>query len=104
MIKTKYNPISEELCDNYFEVLVNRIYKVLPLKEEGSETLSVYIESLLSEMTGNKELIDYIRNDGQYLSVMNSLEFIRQCDDIIICKREVFKCIRTVKNLQRKYF
>lgn len=104
MIKTKYNPIPEKLCQNYFETLINRFYKILPLKEEGSPTITQYISSLLSEMTGNKELITLIREDGQYLSLLGSLESLIVCNDLKICKREVFKCIRIIEGLNKRHF
>lgn len=104
MITTRYNPIPDELCENYFDILINRLYKILPLKEEYSPTVSVYIESLLSEMTGGQDVILFIRNDGQYLSIINSLEYIKDCEDVSICKREIFRCIRIVGTLKRKYF
>lgn len=104
MIMTKYNPIPSELCENYFDILINRLYKILPLKEEESSTVVTYIESLLSEMTGGQEVILILENDGRFLSIINSLEYIRSCDDVGVCKREIFKCIRIVETLKKKYF
>lgn len=104
MIDTKYNPIPTKLCSNYFVILINRFYKILPLKEEASPTITQYITSLLSEMTGNKELIDLLQNDGQYLSLLGSLEYLMLCDNVKTCKREIFKCIRIIEELNRKYF
>lgn len=104
MIMTKYNPIPNELCENYFDILINRLYKILPLKEEGSPTVAVYIESLLSEMTGGHRVILILENDGRFLSIINSLEYIRGCDDVHMCKREIFKCIRIVETLKKEYF
>ena len=103
MIETKYNPISENLCGNYFDVLINRLYKILPLKEEKSPTVATYIQSLLSELTGCQEVILFIQEDGQYMSVINSLEYICFCEDVKECKREIFKCIHTVEKLKKKY-
>lgn len=104
MIETKYNPVDIKLCQNYFSILVNKIYKVLPLKEEHSPTVCKYIESLLNEMTGSSKVISAIRNDGQYMAIIGTLEGLCKCDDVIVCKREVFKCIRTVEELNLKYF
>nr|DAJ77310.1 MAG TPA: hypothetical protein [Caudoviricetes sp.] len=104
MVKTKYQPICEKMCENYFDVLINKLYKILPLKEERSLTVDKYIESLLSELTGGQDVILLIHEDGQYLSVINSLEFIRTCESISVCRREIFKCIRIVEKLKQKYF
>lgn len=104
MIETSYGQITEKLCDNYFGCLINKIYKILPLKEEQFPTVNQYIESLLFEMTGNKKIIASIREDGQYLAVIGTLENLRQCDSIKICKKEIFKCIRLIDSLNKRYF
>ena len=103
MIETKYNTIPNELFDNYLHSLINRIYKILPLKEENSKTVSRYIESLLSEMTGSTDVILFLKSDEQYLSIINTLEYICFSKDIALCKREIFKCIHIVENLIEKY-
>ena len=104
MIETKYNPISDQLVSNYFEVLINKVYKILPLYEEKSETVGQYIESLLYEITGNQEAIIMINDDGQYASLIGTLESLREFIDVKKIKREVFKCIRIIESLNRKYF
>lgn len=104
MIETKYKPVPEKLCSNYFNILINKFYKILPLKEENSSTVDQYITSLLAEMTGGREVIKAIQHDGLYLMLVNTLEYLRYCDDLKVCKREVFKCIKTIESLNSKYF
>lgn len=104
MIDTKYNPIPEQLVSNYFEVLINKFYKILPLYEERSETVGQYIDSLLYELTGNQEAIIMINEDGQYASLIGTLESLQSSSDIKKIKREIFKCIRIIESLNKKYF
>lgn len=44
---TIYNTqISDRMVSNYINSLVNRFYKILPIKESGEGTLKRYLESL----------------------------------------------------------
>lgn len=104
MIQTIYNPLSNEVYDDYMTLLINKIYKILPLKEEHSPTVVVYIESLLMEMTGNGKLILLLQNNGRYIGVVNTIESLKDCEDLQICKREIFKCIREVEKLKQRLF
>lgn len=72
-IKTLYNNIPANLHVRYMDNLINRVFKILPLKEENSETVDVYIKNLLYELTGNKELIVYLNNDSRYEAVISNL-------------------------------
>lgn len=104
MIETKYQPLPEKICENYFTILINRIYKILPLKEEHSPTVDVYIESLSNELTGGTNVIEEFNNDGMFLSILFALEYLINCSEIPNCKREVFRCIKIVENLKDKYY
>jgi len=104
MIHTKYKPISEQLCENYMSILIDGIFKILPLKEENNPTVEEYISSLISEMVGFKNIVDVINNDGRYLKVICSLESIMNCTNIVFCKKEIFKCINIIDKLKYKYF
>ena len=73
-IKTLYNPIPLEMFENYLNNLVNRVFKILPLKEEKSLTVDIYIMNLLSELTGNYQLITQIHNDGLYETLLANLQ------------------------------
>ena len=57
MIEVKYGLLPKENFCKYFEFLINKTYKILPLKEEKSDTLKSYLESYLRELIGNQELM-----------------------------------------------
>ena len=97
--------ISREVVKKRVAELVNQFYKILPLRENESDTLSQYSSSLLREMLGMKELIKEWHDDGQYVSLLGILQFITdnpRCD-VATVKSDVFKAINIIKRLQAKY-
>ena len=85
--------------------LINQFYKILPMKEDGSDTIQVYIDGLLREMLGLKELMEAWENDGRYLSLLAILQYHADHPDcpVSTVKSDVFKAIYIIKQLQRKY-
>lgn len=105
MIEVKYGLIPKESFCNYFEFLINKTYKILPLKEEKSKTLKSYLESLLRELLGNKELVNILVGEPQFITVLNTMQFlISEEYTVKVCKKEVFKCIRILEEINSKYF
>lgn len=97
--------ISPELLDNYFKNLINRFFKILPMKECEEATLSVYINSLEFEMLGFGGLTEAIKYDSEFVSLLSILERIR---DVSVCsvsdvRREVFRAISIIEKLRNKY-
>ena len=80
-IKTLYNSIPVNLHISYMDKLISRVFKILPLKEEKSDTVEAYITSLLYELTGNKELIIYLNNDSRYEAVLSNLQKLLSQDE-----------------------
>lgn len=105
MIIVKCGTISDNLFKNYLDRLVDRFYKILPLKEQKSDTLSTYIQSLQCELIGSKNLILYLNDDSQFINLISILQFFidNEFDDKI-CKREIMKAINISKQLKSKYF
>lgn len=105
MIEVKYGLIPKESFCNYFEFLINKTYKILPLKEENSKTLKSYLESLLRELLGNKELVIILIGEPRFITVLNTMQFlISEEYTVKVCKKEVFKCIRILEEINSKYF
>ena len=96
MIDTSVNiPISNEMLCNYFKSLVNRFFKILPIREGGEKTLPIYIQSLQSEILGCKELICELKYDSNFLTLTSILQYLYDNPDCPIpdVKREVFRAI-----------
>jgi hypothetical protein len=105
MIDVKYGQIPNELFNNYLKYLVNKMFKVLPMKEHEVKSLNSYLRSLQIELIGSTELIGTLKNDPQFLSLMNTIQFFIDNEfNNQTCKREVFKCIHILEDLQKKYF
>lgn len=105
MIDVKYGLIPKESFCRYFNFLINKTYKILPLKEENSSTLQSYLESLLRELIGNMELIRILINEPQFITVLNTLQYLISEDySAKTCKKEVFKCIKILGKINEKYF
>jgi len=103
-IEVNYENIPNEMLVNYFNFLVNRIFKILPISEQEPDTLREYLESLLLELSGSKELISELRNDGSFISLLATLQyFINNDCTHKVYKREVFRCIDILKKIQDKY-
>lgn len=105
MIEVKYGLLPYKSFCNYFDFLINKTYKILPMKEENSLTLKSYLESYQRELIGNKELIDVLVDEPQFITVLNIIQFlISEEYTNEVCKKEVFKCIRILQKIKNKYF
>ena len=98
-------PVSEELLQNYFQSLVNRFFKILPIRESEEETLVVYMKSLQCEVLGCRKLISDMDNDSRFFTLAAILEYLIDTPDCSIkdVKREVFKAIHICNQLKDKY-
>ena len=105
MIDVKYGLLPKENFYKYFDFLINKTYKILPMKEEGSQTLKIYLEGLLRELVGDKELVSILTNEPRFISVLNSIQFLISEDySVQVCKKEVFKCIHILSEINSAYF
>lgn len=105
MIEVNYGALPKESFCNYFNFLINKTYKILPMKEENSRTLKLYLESYLRELVGNQELVHVLVNEPQFITVLNTIQFlISEEYTVDVCRKEVFKCIRILEHINKKYF
>lgn len=106
MIRTVIDvPISEEMVSNYLQMLVNHFFKILPIREEESETLPVYMKSLQLELIGCKEFVSELKNDSSFLTLLSILQYLRDHPDCPVkdVKREVFKAITICNKMKDRY-
>ncbi len=81
--------------------LTNKIYKILPLKEEQNEGLSAHIDSLRIELTGAYYTFEVLRTSRPYIEVVNTINYMAyHAFSVTTCRREVFKMLRLVQQLQ----
>ena len=106
IIDTKHNQkLDGMLLNNYLCNLVNRIFKILPIRENEEPTLPTYIDGLLTELVGCKELLPALREDAIFLSILAVLQFLSSnpSSPIRVFRREVFGLISACNKLKSKY-
>ena len=64
-----------------------------------------YLESYLRELIGNQELVSVLVDEPKFITVLNTMQFLisEEYSDKV-CKKEVFKCIRILEEINEKYF
>lgn len=97
------NTIPEEAVNNYLKALINKVYKILPMTEENSETLQCYLAGLRHELVGCYQLHFELVDEPRFLTVVNIVKYLETNDyDTATCKREVFKAIRLIQNIVKE--
>ena len=97
--------LSYGLLKNYLRNLVNRFFKILPLKEKNEESLDAYLRSLQAELIGCQELVLMLHEDAEFVSLLAILQFLIDTPDcdVKIVKREVFRAISICNKLSARY-
>ena len=83
-----------KLNDNYTKNLINMIYKLLPLREEGDDWKS-YLDSIIQELNG---LFDFVDDEKQVtiirlISKLNNLRYLENEKDFLLYRKIVFESI-----------
>lgn len=100
----KYGELPNRIFENYFKYLIGKLYKILPLKESNCETLKQYLENLQLELIGNYELIECLKEEPQFVSVLGIIQYMISNDfDSKTCKKQVFTAIKIIENIDKKY-
>jgi hypothetical protein len=99
--------IEEALVEKYFRMLVNKVFKILPIIENQEESISVYMESLGCELKGFQELLPSVGEDPSFLSFLSIYKWL--ADNVSVTdvpyqaiRREVFHAISLCKKMQAR--
>lgn len=97
--------IPDKLKERYFSSLVNKFFKILPLKETCDSGLIVYMKSLQRELTGCNGLIDITDCDPSVLDLLSMLQYHIDNDqcDVKEVRRDVFRAISICNKLRDVY-
>lgn len=97
------------ISPQYFDYLIDKIFKILPLFEEQNKGLSQNIDSLVDyELKGLQIYLIEMGKSNDFTSLLLTLKSLSQhiSDDKMDHKelrREVFKCITIVRKLKEKF-
>ena len=80
--------------------LKNRIFKILPLKEEGNAHLDVYIDSLCLYINGMLDMPMWSLYYNELHETVCVLSYLAKNDcAVAVCKREVFRLLHNLDRL-----
>ena len=90
------------LLHDYFRNLVNRFFKILPIRESDEASLQTYMQSLKIELVGMQGLIPDIGCGSIYLQLLSILQYLIDNPDcsLRIVRREVFNAISACNKLK----
>lgn len=95
--------IPKRAINNYLCILVDKVYKILPLFEEKCETLPQYLQGLEHELVGCYQLYFKLADEPRFLSVVNIVKYLETENyDIATCKREVFTAIKLINSIAKE--
>lgn len=97
--------LDRETVSNYFKQLVNSFFKIIPLREAEDPAIVIYMTTLQRELLGCRELLEYLRHDPQYLSLLARLQWMIDNPDYRFreFRREVFGAISICNKLRARY-
>lgn len=94
-------PVSQELVINYLKSLVNRFFKILPIRENEEGSLQPYLKSLLNELIGCTNLITELGYNPMIMTLMSTLKFLIDNPDCSFkqLRRHVFDSISIINKI-----
>lgn len=97
--------ITRQSLRNYMRNLVDRFFKILPLWEEGEETLPAYLDSMLIELSGFRSMMFALHHDHDFVSLMAIVQYMidNPETETRTVKREIFRAISICNKLSAKY-
>jgi hypothetical protein len=101
-MNTKYGKLSKITVEVGLEGYIDKIFKILPMREEKCPTLTIYIQGLIREFMGNSSLMDGLLYEKEFLSLVGTLEnLISEEIKFEEFRSDVFKSISIVKKMKK---
>ena len=104
MKDTKELPVETE--ERYLHALVGKIFKLLPLRDEGDDAAFLkYAEALRHELSGYESVLRRVACDQDWVSILAVLTNIIDGDVASAqFRRDVFRMISLCEQLISRYF
>lgn len=100
-MNTRYGvEVNNTAFNEYIDVVVGKIFKLLPLREEKNMTLDKYHSSLMADVLGNKTLFE-LEQEKDMICLLVSLEGLITIHDMELYRGKVFECINLAKKLKK---
>lgn len=96
-MKTKYGKEIDSIdFAVYLSGMKNKIYKLLPLREENLEW-GKYLNTILIELSGLDEILC---NQVYLISLLSKLEGLYKLEDFMVYRRTIFECLNLIDELR----
>jgi hypothetical protein len=99
-MNTKYGQLPDEMLIAYVNGMIAKVWKTIPMKQVGTDSLPKYLEATLREFVGQKELIEQLKNNEEFQSILGVMESLLTQDDFLKFRSDVFKIINLIKKLK----
>ncbi len=103
-MKLKYNiDINNSVINNRLQNLINQVYKLLPVREEGTDWQKP-LQTILEELIGMYRLMNGGYSET-YFPLLNKLEGLYSLtdeNDFLCYRRTIFECLGLMNDLQKK--
>lgn len=99
-MNTKYGKLPDEMLFDYMDKMINKVWKMLPMREENVPTLAFYIESILREFVSQKELVDCFKKNGSYIEILGIIEGLLTQEDYLTYRSDVLRAVNSIKRLK----
>jgi hypothetical protein len=90
-MNNQFGLVTKDQLQSYLSKLIGRIFKIIPMNEEGVDTLGSYVESLVRELFGNSKVF----LGEELLSVCGTLKGLDYTNHKSL-KSDIFKAIELV--------
>ena len=95
--------IDNNAISNRLQILINQIYKLLPIRQEG-EDWQKPLQTILEELAGMQRLMNcgYSEIFFPLLNKLEGLYSLVEDDDFLCYRRTIFECLGLMNELQKK--
>lgn len=94
---TEYGEIRNSDIDAYLSKLIGRLFKIIPMSEEGSVTLDIYINNLVREIIGNSKIF----LGDEMLAISGTLKGLKIGNHKAL-KSDIFKAIDLIDKAKER--
>jgi hypothetical protein len=101
-MNTKYGQLPDEMLLAYVNGMIAKVWKTIPMKQVGTDSLPKYLEATLREFVGQKELIEQLKNNEEFLTILGIMESLLNQDDFSKFRSDIFKVINLIEKLKFK--